>query len=101
MVGVPGGVPAFTPVDPRHGVKDCSRRAGPVFQATATSRPRSISLAEQKRIFDELLGLPEEVVPIGLALVGKPAPDPLADKGTSRKKEMRRPSDDLIHWQRW
>jgi FMN reductase [NAD(P)H] len=56
---------------------------------------------EQKRIFDELLGLPEEVVPIGLVLVGKPAPDPLADWGTSRKKEMRRPSDDLIHWQRW
>jgi nitroreductase len=56
---------------------------------------------EQKRIFDELLGLPAEVVPIGLALVGKPAPDPLADQGTSRKKEMRRPSDDLIHWQRW
>ena len=56
---------------------------------------------EQKRIFDELLGLPAEVVPIGLALVGKPAPDPLAERGASRKKEMRRPSDDLIHWQRW
>ena len=56
---------------------------------------------EQKRIFDELLDLPEEVVPIGLALIGKPAPDPRANQGTSRMKERRRPVDDVIHWQRW
>jgi len=56
---------------------------------------------EQKRIFDELLGLPEEVIPIGLALVGKPAPDPLAERGTSRMKDRRRPLGDVIHWQRW
>src|SRR5437763_1355225 len=33
---------------------------------------------DQKRIFDELLGLPEDVVPIGLALIGKhgDAPSP-------------------------
>jgi nitroreductase len=53
---------------------------------------------EQKRIFDELLGLPEEVVPIGLALIGKPgeAPPP-----GSRLKERRRPTDALVHWQGW
>ncbi|MDP9283876.1 MAG: nitroreductase family protein [Actinomycetota bacterium] len=56
---------------------------------------------DQKRIFDELLGLPEEVVPIGLALIGKPAPDPRADQGTSRMKERRRPLGDVIHWQHW
>jgi nitroreductase len=56
---------------------------------------------EQKRIFDELLGLPEEVVPIGLALIGKPAPDPRSKQGTSRMKERRRPLDDVIHWQGW
>jgi len=53
---------------------------------------------DQKRIFDELLGLPEEVVPIGLALVGRPgdAPSP-----GSRFAERRRAAGDLVHWQRW
>lgn len=53
---------------------------------------------EQKGIFDELLGLPEDVVPIGLALVGKPGDDPPAG---SRLKERRRPTDALVHWQGW
>jgi nitroreductase len=56
---------------------------------------------DQKRIFDELLGLPADVVPIGLALIGKPAPDPNAATGTSRRKDRQRPLDDLVHWQRW
>jgi nitroreductase len=53
---------------------------------------------EQKRIFDELLGLPEEVVPIGLALIGKPGEDPPSG---SRLKERQRPQDDLVHWEGW
>jgi FMN reductase [NAD(P)H] len=53
---------------------------------------------EQKRIFDELLDLPAEVVPIGLALVGKPGPD--APVG-SRLAERRRPPGELVHWERW
>ncbi len=53
---------------------------------------------EQKRIFDELLGLPAEVVPIGLALIGRPGDD--APPG-SRMKERRRQLDDLVHWQTW
>jgi FMN reductase [NAD(P)H] len=56
---------------------------------------------EQKRIFDELVGLPEDVVPIGLALIGKPAPDPTAERGTSRMRERRRPRAELVYWQRW
>jgi len=56
---------------------------------------------DQKRIFDELVGLPHEVVPIGLGLIGKPAPDPFADRGSSRMKERRRPLDDLVHWESW
>jgi nitroreductase len=56
---------------------------------------------EQKRIFDELLGLPDDVVPIGLALIGKPAPDPRAERGTSRLKERRRSLDDVVRWQGW
>jgi FMN reductase [NAD(P)H] len=53
---------------------------------------------DQKQIFDELLDLPPEVVPIGLGLVGRPGPG--APIG-SRLREMQRPLDDLIHWQRW
>lgn len=53
---------------------------------------------DQKRICDDVLGLPDDVVPIGLALIGKPGDDPAP---SSRLKEMRRPADDLIHWQRW
>ncbi len=53
---------------------------------------------DQKRIFDELVGLPEEVVPIGLALIGKPGEDPPAG---SRLKDRQRARDDLVHWGRW
>ncbi len=53
---------------------------------------------EQKRIFGELLGLPDDVVPIGLALIGKPGEDPPSG---SRLKERQRARDDLVHWQRW
>lgn len=53
---------------------------------------------EQKRIFDELLDLPAEVVPIGLALVGKPGQG--APTG-SRLAKRRRDAGELIHWQRW
>jgi FMN reductase [NAD(P)H] len=53
---------------------------------------------EQKRIFDELLELPEEVIPIGLALIGKAGDAPLPG---SRMKERQRAEDDLIHRERW
>ncbi len=53
---------------------------------------------DQKRIFDELLGLPADVVPIGLALFGKPGESPPLG---SRLKSRQRPAEDLIHWQRW
>ena len=53
---------------------------------------------DQKRICDEVLGLPEDVMPIGLAFIGKPGDDPAP---SSRFKERQRPLEDLIHWQRW
>src|SRR4051794_19808157 len=53
---------------------------------------------DQKRIFDELLGLPEDVVPIGLALIGKPGDAPAIG---SRLKERRRARDELIRRERW
>jgi nitroreductase len=53
---------------------------------------------DQKRIFDELLGLPAEVVPIGLALIGRPGEAP---ESGSRLRERRRGRDDLIHRDGW
>jgi nitroreductase len=53
---------------------------------------------EQKRIFDELLGLPHDVVPIGLALIGRPGEDPPSG---SRLKDRQRDLGELVHWQRW
>ena len=47
---------------------------------------------EQKRIFDELLALPAEVVPIGLALVGKPGPSaPTGSRLAERRRPLGRP----------
>jgi nitroreductase len=53
---------------------------------------------EQKKICDDVLGLPDDVVPIGLALIGKPGDDPAP---SSRFKSRQRPAEDLIHWQQW
>jgi FMN reductase [NAD(P)H] len=56
---------------------------------------------DQKQIFDDLLGLPPEVVPIGLALMGKPAEDPDAERATAVFKERRRPREETVRWERW
>jgi nitroreductase len=52
----------------------------------------------QKEILDGLLGLPPEVVPIGVALIGKPGEAP--DIG-SRLRSRRRADADLVHRERW
>ena len=52
----------------------------------------------QKQILDGLLGLPTDVVPIGVALVGKPGEAP--DIG-SRLRSRRRAEPDLVHWGSW
>lgn len=56
---------------------------------------------DQEPFLRDLLGLPDDVVPIGVALIGKPAPDPLAARGTSRLAERRRPAADVIRWNGW
>jgi nitroreductase len=57
-----------------------------------------IGHSDQKRVLDELLGLPPEIVPIGVALIGKPGDAP--DIG-SRLRSRRRDDGDLVHWGRW
>ncbi len=56
---------------------------------------------DQEPRLREILGLPEDVVPIGVAFVGKPAPDPKSDTASSRFREQRRPLADVVHWERW
>jgi nitroreductase len=56
---------------------------------------------DQEPRLREILGLPEDVVPIGVAFVGKPAPDPKSDTASSRFREARRPRADVVHWERW
>lgn len=53
---------------------------------------------DQKRIFGELLGLPDDVVPIGVALVGKPGDAPGV---SSRMRSARRDLGDLVHRDGW
>lgn len=53
---------------------------------------------DQKRIFTELLGLPDEVMPIGLAVIGKPGESPPTG---SRLKSRQRELSDLVHRDRW
>src|SRR5262249_14613713 len=53
---------------------------------------------DQKQILDDLLGLPPEVVPIGVALIGKPGGAPSSG---SRVPSRRRTDTDLIHWGSW
>ena len=61
-------------------------------------REQFIGHPDQRRIFDELVGLPEDVVPIGLALIGKPGDVPPVG---SRLKERQRAPEALVHWQQW
>jgi hypothetical protein len=56
---------------------------------------------DQEQFLRGLLGLPEDVVPIGVALVGRPAADPLAERGTSRLSEARRPIGEVVRWNGW
>lgn len=56
---------------------------------------------DQEAILRELLGLPEEVVPIGVAAIGRPAADPLAERGTSRLQARRRSLAEVVHWEGW
>jgi nitroreductase len=56
---------------------------------------------EQEALLRDLLGLPPEVVPIGVALVGRAGPDERSDVASSRRSERRRPLSDQIHWNRW
>ncbi len=49
----------------------------------------------------ELLGIPEEYIPIGVALLGHPAPDAARFGDVSARRVSRRPYEDVVHEGRW
>lgn len=55
----------------------------------------------QRQALRELLGLPDEVVPIGVVSLGRPAPDPAQEGAAARLRARRRPDAEVIHWERW
>ena len=46
---------------------------------------------------EELLGIPDDVVPIGLVTLGSPLPD----RGSGSVQRGRRAFDDVVHWEGW
>jgi nitroreductase len=57
-----------------------------------------VSHDEQRQIFAELLDLPDDVIPIGVVLVGRPGG---GDDPGSRVKARHRPLSALVHRERW
>ena len=55
----------------------------------------------QKERLAEILGIPDDVVPIGIVAVGVPAQQPDAERASARFRERRRREEQLIHWERW
>lgn len=57
-----------------------------------------VSHSDQRRIFADLLDLPNDVLPIGLVLIGRPGGDAVPG---SRFKGRQRPLGALVHRERW
>jgi FMN reductase [NAD(P)H] len=57
--------------------------------------------AEDWRRVKELLAIPDDVTPVAVVTVGKPAPDPRWSAVTSRRTRPRKPLDELVHRERW
>ena len=56
---------------------------------------------DQEAFLRGLLRLPDDVVPIGVALVGHPAEDETSATASSRLAGRRRPLADVVHWNAW
>ncbi len=45
----------------------------------------------------DLLGIPDDVTPVGILTIGKPAAE--TAQGSARRGW--KPLDDVVHWERW
>jgi nitroreductase len=57
--------------------------------------------AEEQAEFRRLLDIPDDVTVVGIATLGRPAPDPRWSASTSRTTQPRRRLDEVVHRERW
>ena len=55
----------------------------------------------EHKLYRELLGIPEEYIPIGVALLGHEAPDARDYGDVSATTRPRRPLSEIVHRERW
>jgi FMN reductase [NAD(P)H] len=56
---------------------------------------------EKQTELRRLLELPDDVTVVGIATLGRAAPDPRWSASTSRATQPRRSIADVVHWERW
>ena len=49
----------------------------------------------------ELLGIPDDVLPVCVVTVGKPAPEPNEERRKATFRRLRRPLEEVVRWERW
>ncbi|MBD0328987.1 MAG: nitroreductase family protein [Thermoleophilia bacterium] len=57
--------------------------------------------AELEPVLREHLAIPDDVTPVAVVTLGRPAADPRWSAVTSRATRPRRPLTQLVHWERW
>jgi nitroreductase len=55
----------------------------------------------EQKLYRELLGIPEEYIPVGVALLGHEAPDAREFGDVSATTRARRPLSEIVHRERW
>jgi FMN reductase [NAD(P)H] len=58
-------------------------------------------LAPQQTELKRMLEIPSDVDVVGIATIGRPAPDPRWSAATSRATQRRRDLDEVVHWEHW
>jgi FMN reductase [NAD(P)H] len=56
---------------------------------------------EKQSEFRRLLDLPDDVAVVGIATLGRAAPDPHWSAATSRSTQPRRRMTEIVHWEHW
>jgi FMN reductase [NAD(P)H] len=56
---------------------------------------------EAQTEFRRLLELPDDIAVVGIATLGRAAPDPRWSASTSRATQPRKNITDVVHWERW
>jgi FMN reductase [NAD(P)H] len=57
--------------------------------------------AENNDKLRQLLGMPNDVLVVGVVTVGHAAPDPLRERRKEALRRRRRPLEEVVRWERW